>query len=114
MGHHNKHQLMRRSLRDVTAAASGSTASSNRLAATCCISSAACSRSGSPHTWPSAQGVGQGAGAEIGVAAVGRGDHIHAQLQGFRHAPPEAFRTVRGDLLSWTQGFGAWRGDLGH
>jgi len=29
-------------------------------------------------------------GAEIGVAAVGGGDHIHAQLQGFRHPQPKA------------------------
>ncbi|MFW6732045.1 MAG: hypothetical protein ACODUE_10000 [Synechococcus sp.] len=30
-----------------------------------------------------------------------RGDHIHAQLQGFRHFPPKAFRAVQGDLLTW-------------
>ena len=35
-------------------------------------------------------------GAEIGVAAVGRRDHLHAQLQGFRHATAQAFHTVQG------------------
>jgi hypothetical protein len=39
----------------------------------------------------------QGAGVEIGVAAVGGGDHIHAQLQGFRHAAAESFRSVQGE-----------------
>ena len=32
----------------------------------------------------------------VGVAAVGRRDHIHAQLQGFRHATAQAFHTVQG------------------
>jgi len=36
-------------------------------------------------------GMGQRACAEIGVAAVGGGDHIHSQLQGFCHAAAEAF-----------------------
>ena len=35
-------------------------------------------------------------GAEIGVAALGRRDHIHSKLQGFRHATAEAFHTVQG------------------
>ena len=36
-------------------------------------------------------------GAEIGVAAVGGGDQIHAELQGYRHAASEAFRSVHGE-----------------
>ena len=38
--------------------------------------------------------MGEVASAEIGVAAVGRGNHIHAKLQGFRNAAAEAFRAV--------------------
>ena len=49
----------------------------------------------------------------VGVAAVIRCDHIHAQLQGFRDAPAKSFRAVQGDLLSWIQGLGACRGGLG-
>jgi hypothetical protein len=29
--------------------------------------------------------------AEIGIPTEIRGDHIHAQLQGFCHPPPKAF-----------------------
>jgi len=42
-------------------------------------------------------GMGEGAGAEVGVAAVIRGDHIHAQLQGFCHPPAKAFGAVQGE-----------------
>ncbi len=42
--------------------------------------------------------MGKRTGAEVGVAAVIRSDDIHPQLQGFRHAPTEAFRSVQGDL----------------
>ena len=41
--------------------------------------------------------MGERAGAEIGVAAVIAGDHVQAQLQGFRHAAPEALGAMQGE-----------------
>ena len=61
--------------------------------------------------------MGKRTGAEVGVAAVSRGDHIHPQLQRFRHAAAEAFRSVQGEPLSWPQGLGpaemTWATDAG-
>jgi hypothetical protein len=35
--------------------------------------------------------MGEGAAAEVGVAAEIGGDHIHTELEGFFHAAAEAF-----------------------
>jgi hypothetical protein len=41
--------------------------------------------------------MGKRTGAKVGVAAVIRSDHIQPQLQGFRHAAAESFRSVQGE-----------------
>jgi hypothetical protein len=90
---HNRALLLRSA-----AAASGSTASSNRRCHLLHQLGSMLQIWFAPH---------MAIRAEIGVAALGHGDHIHAEFQGFRNAAPEAFRPVQGDRLSWTQGFGA-------
>ena len=50
--------------------------------------------------------MGKRTGAEVGVAAVIRSDHIQPQLQGFRHATAEALGAAEGEPLSRPKGLG--------
>ena len=50
--------------------------------------------------------MGKRTGAEVGVAAVIRSDHIQPQLQGFRHATAEAFGAAEGEPLLRPKGLG--------